>query len=88
MLVTLIGTSDYEVMETASNIERVRITKRKIAARSRGKYSEEDPNALGNQGCWLPHLGPQGEVKGCTSAIVGSRPQLPAMRLDNGTTDG
>jgi len=60
----------------------------KDGSRSTGKYSEEDRNALGNQGCWLRHLDRQGEVKGCTLSIVGSRPQPAAMRLHNGTADG
>jgi hypothetical protein len=51
-----------------------------MVAGSTEKYSEEDRNALGNQGCWLRHLGRQGEVKCRSSSIVGTGPQLPGKR--------
>src|SRR6266705_6392206 len=59
-----------------------------MAAGSTEKYSDEDRNALGNQGCWLRYLDRQGEMKGRSSSIISGRPQPAAMRLHNGTADG
>ena len=46
MVVTQIGSSGYEVMETASNNERVRINKMKDGSRINGKILRGGPKQL------------------------------------------
>src|ERR1700722_14737723 len=36
----------------------------------------------------LGHMNGQSEMKGGSSSFISGRPQLPAMRLPNGTADG
>jgi len=50
--------------------------------------AEYAPPNIDNQTRGLLHLSRQGEMKGCTSSVVGCRPQPATMRLHNVTTDG
>ena len=43
-------------------------------------WHEETKKALGNQRCWLRHLGRQGEMKGDSSSVVGSAHNRPPCK--------
>src|SRR5690349_441035 len=45
-------------------------------------------NTLGDHEAWLHHFSWQGEMKGGSSSIISSGPQLATVRLHNRATDG